>query len=64
MKRKNKAVGPLRYLVSFITENWWLKLLALALAIIIYQSLKSEKQKDTSRNSWQSNVSNNERPER
>ena len=42
MKRKNKDVGPLRYLLSFITENWWLKLLALLLAIIVYHSLKPE----------------------
>ena len=42
--KQNK--GMLRYLASFITDNWWLKLLALALATIIYQSLKSDLQQN------------------
>lgn len=27
---------------SFITNNWWLKLLALVLAIVIYHALSSD----------------------
>lgn len=47
MKRERRARKTgFRYLASFVTENWWLKLLALALATIIYQSLKSDFQQN------------------
>lgn len=32
----------MKALFSFITNNWWLKLLALVLAIVIYHALSSD----------------------
>ena len=43
MKVESERKGPFRFLLRTLTNNWWLKLLALALAVIIYHSLKSEK---------------------
>ncbi len=40
MKPEKTGNGVLRRLASAFTENWWLKLLALALALIIYHTLK------------------------
>ncbi len=31
---------------SIITNNWWLKILALILAIVIYHALRSETHRD------------------
>ncbi len=35
---------------SFFTNNWWLKLLALLLAIVIYHALKNERPRDKQSN--------------
>lgn len=40
--RKKRNRGALQKLAAFFIDNWWLKLLSLALAIIIYQTLKTE----------------------
>ncbi|MBR1920523.1 MAG: hypothetical protein IJ829_00810 [Kiritimatiellae bacterium] len=41
MKAAAERRGPLKWLLAAFTNNWGLKLLALALAVIIYHSLKS-----------------------
>ncbi|MBR4354684.1 MAG: hypothetical protein IKP97_05230 [Kiritimatiellae bacterium] len=35
---------------SIITNNWWLKILALVLAIVIYHALKSDSHPISNRN--------------
>ena len=40
----------MKNLLSFITNNWWLKVLALVLAIVIYHSLKSDSPHRSNRN--------------
>jgi len=47
--RRNLSKGAMGRFVSLFIDNWWLKLLSLALAIIIYQSLKPD-QKQNERN--------------
>lgn len=36
--------------LAFFTNNWWLKLLALVLAIVLYHSLKEDSRKDPNHN--------------
>ncbi len=40
MKPEKPKAGLVRRFASAFTENWWLKLLALALALTIYHTLK------------------------
>ncbi len=40
MKAEKKKSGVVRALMTSVTHNWGLKLLALVLAIIVYHSLK------------------------
>ncbi len=40
MKVEKERAGVFRRLLSMLTRNWGLKLLSLALAIIVYHSLK------------------------
>lgn len=47
--RSNLNRGAMQRLLSLFIDNWWLKLLSIALAIIIYQSLKPD-QKHNERN--------------
>lgn len=42
MKAENQNRGFFRAAVDALTRNWWLKLLSVVLAIIIYHSLKTE----------------------
>ena len=40
--RRKLNRGALQKLAALFMDNWWLKLLSLALAIIVYQTLKTE----------------------
>jgi len=42
MKAEKEKTGLFRRLVAAVVGNWGLKLLALALAIIVYHSLKTK----------------------
>ena len=42
MRAESQKSGLFTRAASLLTHNWWLKLLALLLAIIVYHSLKPE----------------------
>ena len=42
MKAETQKTGFISRAASLLTHNWWLKLLALLLAIIAYHSLKPQ----------------------
>jgi hypothetical protein len=46
MKAEKEKTGFLRRVLTFITQNWQLKLLSLILAIIVYHSLKTKSEPD------------------
>jgi hypothetical protein len=46
MKAEKEKTGFLRRVLTFITQNWQLKLLSLILAIIVYHSLKTNSEPD------------------
>lgn len=47
MKSKPEKPGVLSRLGGILTHNWWLKLLSLVLAIIVYHSLKTDHTADS-----------------
>lgn len=40
MRTTDKARNIMRGLIELVTYNWWLKIIALLLAVVIYHSLK------------------------
>ena len=42
MKAERKKSGFFKRLLAAFFSNWWLKLLALALAVLVYHSFKKE----------------------
>lgn len=50
MKSERQKAGIMSRAISALTYNWGLKLLALALALIVYYSLKTEEQHTVTRN--------------
>ena len=47
MKKDTEKPGILSRLGGIITHNWWLKLLSLVLAIVVYHSLKTDSNTDS-----------------
>lgn len=42
MKSEKPRGGAFSRIISVVTHNWWLKLLSLILAIVVYHSLKTD----------------------
>lgn len=47
MKKEIEKPGIISRLGGFVTRNWWLKVLSLILAIVVYHSLKTDSTTDS-----------------